>query len=118
MPDAFAIAQQDGVDRTDRGSIAGKLGQQRHDRLLAWMRDVQAREAHALRGVTSSPSESTPSATVRGRSACRCNGARARTLHLHAGLGRARPGSGADQAQQNGWSTADWHAGGSPVTRA
>ena len=50
MPDAFAIAQQDGVDRTDRGSIAGKLGEQRHDRLLAWMRDVQAREAHAFRG--------------------------------------------------------------------
>ena len=50
MPDAPAIAQQDGVDRIDLGSITGKLGEQRHDRLLAWMRDVEAREAHAFRG--------------------------------------------------------------------
>ena len=118
MPDTFAIAQQDGVDRTDRGSIAGKLRQQRHDRLLAWMRDVHAREAHAFRSrdqfaerIDTEPQPFEVDQLVDAAESV------LGLLHLHAGRGARSLDTGADQAQQHRWSTADWHAGGSPVTR-
>ena len=48
VPCPAAAGEDDRVHGTDRASFVREIGEERHDRLLARVRDVQSREPHAL----------------------------------------------------------------------